>query len=142
MEARKVVGVHRLHLLLSAAGDAPLVHHMKQSRVCWLLCPLHSTSRGEGRRVRTVLLFDYVYFKVFCKSIMFLQTLSWRRSVVEVWLKLDISQWLENLCEIGNNKSNVRTQLFLLKQNSNGHEKGVQNCSQVVRDWFQPGAGQ
>ena len=55
---------------------------------------------------------------------MFLWPLSWRDSAVEVWLKLDISQWLENLCKLQNDKNDVRTQLFFLKQSSNGHEKG------------------
>lgn len=47
-----------------------------------------------------MLLFDYVDFKVFCKAIVFLWPFCWRESAVEVWLKPDISQWLENLQDV------------------------------------------
>lgn len=83
-----------LPLLLAAVSDTSLVLHMKQSESSASSVP---TSRGESRRAGTVLQSDYVYFKVFCQAIMFLWTLSWRDSAVKLWLKLDISWWLENL---------------------------------------------
>lgn len=99
-----------LPLLLAAAGDAPLVLHKKQSESSGF-SPLCSTSRGESRRAGTMLQLEYVYFKVFCQAVMFLWTLSWSDSAVKLRLKLGISWWLENLCEIQNDKSDIRTQL-------------------------------
>lgn len=49
-------------------------HHASREviPVCWLFCPLQSTSVGEGRWAGTILPFSYIYVKVFCKTIVLL----------------------------------------------------------------------